>query len=249
VKARNAVKRSQHVRAMEEIELACPPMKAYLDSISKDGHEWRVCAAAEKHIPLFGMRSDNIVEQVFSFILDEGSLSPFYFIKCVTEKLFDQMGHQHAAAMSRQELLTMPAQVKWSESRSHVEGSSEAPGTAYTVAFTTADCTIARVTKTCKDGHRAPENRVELDKRFCTCLKWTQHGVPCSHAYVVLKEKGLFKAGEVLTRTYDTYFAKLCFTVNHQEMFKIGDFKYLLSPAFDEVYDYWKDESSPITCW
>ena len=118
----------------------------------------------------------------------------------MTEKLFDQMGHQHAAAINRQELLTLPAQVKWSESRSHVEGSSQTPGTSYTVVFTTVPSQeLQRLVRTDVERQRIELNC--LDKRSCTCMKWTQHGVPCSHAYV---DKGLFKAGEVLDRTYDS---------------------------------------------
>jgi hypothetical protein len=122
------------------------------------------------------MKSDNIVEQVFAFLLHARTLAPYYCIEEVFLKLIKK--NQEWITQSRNEthVLVPHARKVWKEQKELQELH------AFYAEITSADNGIASVYSLKSKRSVAHKTVVDLRRRVCECFFWQSTGVPCLHA-------------------------------------------------------------------
>ena len=170
------------------------------DYLNDMGPENRALACAkERGVMLHGMVTDNLVEQVFSFIKPARSLSAYFFIQEVTLKAILLYLDEKASSVNYKHILTPPARVKFEESTRLYTSKR------YNLTWTNVTHTLGNVQSISNGSLKSSVHRVNVTKRHCTCGVWTQFGIPCAHALRVLRALGEFKT-EKLQTFYTNYF-------------------------------------------
>ena len=207
--AQKATTETAYEQHMEDIQKVNPRLHAYLSKITEN---WQHFKAVERGNALYGMKTSNIVEQVFNWMLEDRFSNPYYFIKNVLSKCFAMMESQRVKAKAWGQLLTPFAQERYIEQSSKRQASLTMAGTFDT------DNGVANVQLVHERNATAVQIQVNLQARECSCGKWQQFKVPCQCALLVLKA---LRPGEQIFTV--KFFGPMHFTHNWRAMYALPD--------------------------
>ena len=233
--ARNAATKAEYDNIMSVLRSkgsVGERMHAYLLTI---GDHWQLYLVLEKGLTLYGMKSNNIIESVMSWILEERARSPYYFVKSMMHLLHDELQRQKDQALVITDVLTEYADKTYTENK-HIQD-------CYSFEATPASDSTYHVINTVEDSITAPDYRVDWSTHKCSCLQWQQSGVPCSHAVAVAEHLSV-----VATVFFaPPYFDKRMLQSTRREAFSTCNFDNKL-PTHDEVLNRKATQNySPLT--
>ena len=176
-KARNATTKADHDIIMAKLRTKGSlgeRMYTYLKTIPD---HWQLYLLIEKGLTIYGMKSNNIIESVMSWILKERARSPYYFVKTMMHHILEALYEQKVKALARVDALTEHANKVYLENKRLL--------LCYAFEVTSDSDSTYHVVNTVDDSITAPDYSVNWLTRTCSCLQWQQLGVPCCHAIAV----------------------------------------------------------------
>lgn len=183
-KARNAVTEADFVKAMDSIKNHSPEMYQYLQNIN--GWEMYLFYRRNESTgnQLHGIHSDNLVEQVFSWILEARKLTPYWLMKWIITNI---LKHQNKCYQDLQK----STQVLNSSARKRFQDTLYLSQQYKVVLINNSLRDGVASVKFIVDGNSSSTSKeyiVNLGKRHCSCMLWQQTGVPCNHTTATLIE-------------------------------------------------------------
>jgi hypothetical protein len=162
---------------MSKIEEKCEAMYNYLREIDS----WEVYKAHDRGIMMYGYKSDNVVEQVFSWLKVNRYFSPYYFLKL----MFLNVAERNSLMKDKVEKRTCPLNEYAEEVFQKVQ--DDAKHQQFKVVVTDKVRGYAVVYPLDKSRVFAEQFSVQVYQQKCSCGLWFQLGVPCIHAWFVMK--------------------------------------------------------------
>ena len=141
--------------------------------------------AIDRGNKLFGMKTNNIVEQLFSWLLKERSLSIYYFIVQMLKKVFATntdtlMEINNEISFNNEKMLDQRKTLTTYASQIYTQRQIIVSRLCFDIDFT-GDHT-ASVTKMIGNKFTAETFSVNLLLKTCGCCEYNQFGIPCIHA-------------------------------------------------------------------
>lgn len=146
----------------------------YLDSIPN----WQVFHVNEAHANLHMLRSDNIVEGTFSWLINLRYHNCYKFVWMLLEKLTDLHNRQREKATKHTNTLTETALIAANVEIKHAQ--------EYANVSIVDQETGLYVVRHNNQNSLSHGCQVDMLKKSCECTRWEQKGVPCRHAIAVL---------------------------------------------------------------
>ena len=176
--ARNATTDSDIISRMNKIQSVCPEMHRYLQEI---GNGWQCYLMYERNLQhgnmMYNVMSDNIVEQVFSFLMVERGKSIFEMVSGILIKIFNHHNKIEKEINDRNMEIT--------EHATKTLYSNEEKAKTFLVncniCWNQAEMSLLSF-KVNKESTSRSLAEVKLILRECDCFQWQQSGIPCMHA-------------------------------------------------------------------
>jgi hypothetical protein len=185
--AQRAVSRERYDNVMLKISQANQELATYLNSITGN---WQLFHAVEKNLPLYEMKSDNLVEQIFSWLKEERCVGgPLWFSTSLFLKLNERL------LTFKEDALQESPLVKWAQEQLHhsrIECKSAGFATYPTnKRYSVGEAPSGLVVKMPEERNKP--FRVDFGERKCSCARWQQTGVPCAHAVALWQSVSCFR--------------------------------------------------------
>jgi hypothetical protein len=176
---------------------------------------WQVYKVIERGNMIFNMKSNNIVEQTMNFLLDAREMSPYFFIKQTLIDILELINSQRAEVMNS--IFTPYANDIIEKSRLGIQQNP------YTVITLSASKMLYQLSHTKSNIHHSTTYNLDLLRKTCSCLKWSQEGVPCIHCIQV----GIYLK-IINEEFYTKYVNKLWFTKTFKEVFNLKSMELII---------------------
>jgi hypothetical protein len=171
---------------MAKIEVVCPEMHTYLANLEDGWQCYKLYERSDQHgNMMFNIMSDNIVEQVFSFLLTERNKSLYSMVSGVLDKIIKHQNKVKNEIFNTKTEITKNAYRILDMNQKKADNIKEYRA----LWINTTDNDINKIALLRKSVGSCIA-MVNLRERKCTCYAWQQSGIPCKHAIVAAKEHG-----------------------------------------------------------
>jgi hypothetical protein len=178
-----APNQTQYEAAMASILDTSTAMHEYLTNLEGN---WQLFDVLAKGLRLYNVKSDNVVEQWFSWCLEQRHLPFSLFLSEFFDKLFQKHCRDKIACDKRKnDLLTAKVSCCLTEVQTLYER-----GNRYRVSVTDATLGKANVTYLSEIRGKSSSYTVDFDKPISSrcCSDYSEDGWVCAHAYAVIRE-------------------------------------------------------------
>jgi hypothetical protein len=170
--ARNATTENLYEEAMNDMQKHCIKMFEYLKNLN----HWQLYQAIQRGCKLYDTSSNNVIEQVFSFILQERYLSPIFFLRQIFYKISERFQHMREESRDKNYALTEYARSIYNRNENIAQTSP------FTVTIINDLTYKFIVYSTVQNFARGKLWNIDFINNTCDCSKWQQTGIPCEHA-------------------------------------------------------------------
>ena len=186
--ARNATTKAEHDKYMNIIKqhktasdkTIGERMHTYLSGITDN---WQVHLVVSKGLMLYGFKSSNIVETTMGWLKEARKEPAYYFVRGAMRKIATDITKQAEAAEESNRVLTPYADGKYLEHKRRLM--------CYAYHIDACGGKLYQVRSGVENRLTTPDYRIDLNTHTCTCLQWSQRGIPCIHAAAVAEHLNL----------------------------------------------------------
>jgi hypothetical protein len=201
----------QYKEVMQKMFLNKKAMYDYLCGIEN----WQLYKVVERGNMVFDMKSNNIVEQTMNFLLEAREMSPYYFIRQALLDILNLINSQRVEEINS--IFTPFAKDLIDKSLLKIQ---QHP---YTITVLSQSKKLYQVSHTTSNVYHATTYNVDMFKGTCSCLKWSQLGIPCVHCIQV----GIYLKA-INEDFYNKYVNKLWFTTTFREVFTLPSMELII---------------------
>lgn len=194
----------------------------YLDKVEGD---WQLYKVLLKKNVLYEMKSDNLVEGVFAWLLEVRALkSPYMIAKDFYIKVMERTN----TTKSDIEKLPLSVQLTAFAKKCYENNERASRNNMFTATVSSNSDDGKRPTGVVKVTHGSGVTcyTVSFPELQCPCRHWEQSGIPCIHAIMLLKS--------INTPVHSSHFYEFCHVDRLRKMFKGVE---LTVPYEDDVKD------------
>jgi hypothetical protein len=173
----------EHNEAMAKILQAAPAMHNYLSELEGN---WELHKVLFKKLRLYGAKSDNVVEQQFSWCLEERFLPFSLFLPSFFRRLFEKVSNYKTSIEDRAvEVFTARVAADMKKVQSHHD--LRRP---FKVTITNA--TEGKVSVVELSSGKTFAVHMTNPSMKCSCADYWEYGYPCGHAYAAIQALNWF---------------------------------------------------------
>ena len=183
---RNATKKAEHDKYISIIKhhkttsdkTIGERMHTYLSGITDN---WQVHLVVSKGLMLYGFKSSNIVETTMGWLKEARKEPAYYLVRGAMQKIATDILKQAVEESNR--VLTTYADGKCLEHKRRLM--------CYAYHIDACGGKLYQVRSGGENSLTTPDYRIDLNNQTCTCLQWSQQGIPGIHAAAVAEHLDL----------------------------------------------------------